>query len=409
MNWLSRQARRLASARFLGAGLLLVLLALRLTDPPPLEDLRLRAFDIFQRISPRVVTQRPVVIVDIDEKSLSKLGQWPWARTRVAELINKLNAAGAAAIGFDIVFAEPDRLSPALAADGFRGVDEETRNKLRSLPSNDQVMAEALRHSKTVLGITGVSEPTPQPEGVPQVAGTAWIGTDPTPFLIKYPGLLRNTAELEKAAFGRGMFSIEQERDGIIRRVPMVILAQGNRVTSLTFEMLRLVTASDSALIRADPFGITTVAVPGLVVPTDAKGRLWIYFSPHDPGRYVSAVDVLEGRFPADRFAQRLVLIGTSAAGLLDTKTTPVSPVIPGVEIHAQIVENLLTNAMLSAPNYSIYVEVLSAFVLGVALVYRDTVSEPRAEKRLKDKTEWLLGASLRAAGVSSARRPSMT
>ena len=309
MNWLSRQARRLASARFLGAGLLLVLLALRLTDPPPLEDLRLRAFDIFQRISPRVVTQRPVVIVDIDEKSLSKLGQWPWARTRVAELINKLNAAGAAAIGFDIVFAEPDRLSPALAADGFRGVDEETRNKLRSLPSNDQVMAEALRHSKTVLGITGVSEPTPQPEGVPQVAGTAWIGTDPTPFLIKYPGLLRNTAELEKAAFGRGMFSIEQERDGIIRRVPMVILAQGNRVTSLTFEMLRLVTASDSALIRADPFGITTVAVPGLVVPTDAKGRLWIYFSPHDPGRYVSAVDVLEGRFPADRFAQRLAVL----------------------------------------------------------------------------------------------------
>ncbi|AMN40734.1 CHASE2 domain-containing protein [Rhodoplanes sp. Z2-YC6860] len=369
MNWFSHQLRRLASARILGAALLLALLFLRASDPSQLEDLRLRTFDVFQNISPRIATQHPAVIVDIDEKSLAKLGQWPWARTHVAELINKISQAGAAAIGFDIVFAEPDRLSPARAVDGFQGVDEETRNKLRLLPSNDQVFAEALKKSKTVLGITGMPQPVAQPEGLPPIAGLGWMGGDPAPFFIKYPGLLRNTLELEKAATGRGMFSIQQERDGIIRRVPMVMQAQGAPVTSLTFEMLRLVTGSNTALIRMDESGIKTVAVPGLEVPTDAKGRLWVYFARHDPALYVSAIDVLEGRFPADRFAQRLVLIGTSAAGLLDIKTTPLDPVIPGVEIHAQIIENLLSNTTLSESSYSKSSEMVEAFVLGVAII----------------------------------------
>src|ERR1051325_11114555 len=296
MKWISRQAARLASARVLGAALLFALLALRVADPPSLEDLRLRAFDIFQIISPRVATARPAVIVDIDEASLRKLGQWPWPRTRVADLINKLTELGAAAIAFDIVFAEPDRLSPAVAADAFRDLDEETRSKLRQLPSNDQIMAEALRKSRVVLGETGMPLETPQPEGVPPPAGVAWIGGDPVPFLIEYPGLLRNIAELENAAAGRGLFSIQQERDGIIRRVPMVMQAQGNIMTSLSFEMLRLVTSSSSTLIRMNEAGVKSVAVPGLEVPTDGKGRLWIYFAKHDMARYVSAIDVLEGR-----------------------------------------------------------------------------------------------------------------
>src|SRR4029077_3921179 len=124
MKWLSRLARRFASARLMCVALLMALLFLRVTDPLPLEELRLRAFDIFQVIKPRVATQRPVVIVDIDEASLLKLGQWPWPRTRVADLIAQLSKLGAAAIAFDVVFAEPDRLSPALAADVFRDLDE---------------------------------------------------------------------------------------------------------------------------------------------------------------------------------------------------------------------------------------------------------------------------------------------
>src|SRR4051812_9294205 len=371
MNWLSRQARRLASARVLGVVLLVALLGLRASNPQLLEDLRLRAFDLYQNISPRVSleTQRPAVIVDIDEKSLGKLGQWPWPRTRVAELINKLTEAGAASIGFDIVFAEPDRLSPALAADSFSGLDEEIRDKLRALPSNDQVMAEAVKKSRVVLGQTALPVPAPQPEGVPPSAGVAWMGGDPKQYLVSYAGLLRNIKGLEAVAGGRGLFTIEAERDGIIRRVPMVMEAQGNVLPSLSFEMLRVGTGSSTILIRMDQAGIKGVAVPGLEVPTDARGKLWVYFAKHDQDRYVSAVDVLEGRFAPDRFAQRLVLIGTSATGLLDIKTTPIDRVIPGVEVHAQIIENLLPGSTLRAPNYAVAVELLAALVLGIAII----------------------------------------
>src|SRR5262245_28070667 len=132
MKSLARHARRLLSARILCAGLLIALLALRWWDPGPLEELRLRTFDLFQLISPRIAEKRPVVIVDIDEESLRKLGQWPWPRTRVADMIDRLTKLGAAAIAFDVVFAEPDRLSPSVAADVYTALDEETRARLRA-------------------------------------------------------------------------------------------------------------------------------------------------------------------------------------------------------------------------------------------------------------------------------------
>jgi adenylate cyclase len=124
MKRISHLAQRFGLARLLCVVLLFALAFLRVADPPPLEEIRVKTFDLFQVIKPRVVTLRPVVIVDIDEKSLKALGQWPWPRTRVADLIARLTELGAVAIGFDVVFAEPDRLSPNLAADTFRNLDE---------------------------------------------------------------------------------------------------------------------------------------------------------------------------------------------------------------------------------------------------------------------------------------------
>jgi adenylate cyclase len=369
MRWFSRLARRFGSARTLCVALLFALLFLRIADPAPLEELRLRAFDIFQVTLPRVAVQRPVVIVDIDEESLRKIGQWPWPRTRVAELITRLTKLGALVIAFDVVFAEPDRLSPGLAAESFRDLDAETRNKLRALPSNDQVMADAMRQSKVVLGETGLPTIAPQSDTRPPTLGVAAVGGDPKPFLFSFPGFLRNTPVLDQAAAGRGLFSIRSERDGIVRRVPMVMLAQGHVMPSLSFEMLRVVTGSSTILIRMDAAGLKSVAVPGLDMPTDRNGQLWIHFAPHDSARYVSAVDLLEGRVAADRISRRLVLIGTSAAGLLDLKTTPVDPAMPGVEVHAQVLENLLTKATLSSPNYAIGAELGMAFLLGAAII----------------------------------------
>jgi adenylate cyclase len=369
MKWFSRLARRFTSARALCVVLLFALIFLRVTDPGPLEELRLRAFDIFQVIKPRVAAQRPVVIIDINEESLQKLGQFPWPRTRIAEMITRLTRLGAAAVAFDIIFSEPDRLSPGLAADLYRDLDEETRNKLRALPSNDQIMANAMRQSRVVMGETGLPTVQPEPDVQLPAAGVAALGGDPKLFVYKFPGLLRNIPVLENAAAGRGMFSIRTERDGIVRRVPMVMEAQGHIMPSLSFETLRVATGASTILIRMDPAGIKGVALPGFEMPTDRNGQLWIHFAPHDQARFVSAVDLLEGRVTADRVSRRLVLIGTSAAGLLDLKTTPNDPAMPGVEIHAQVLESILSNAVLSAPNYAVGAELCAAFLLGVAII----------------------------------------
>jgi adenylate cyclase len=370
MKWLSRLLRRpFHSARALCVVLLAALLFLRITDPPALEEIRLRTFDMFQVMQPRDATQRPVVIVDIDEASLRKLGQWPWPRTRVAELITRLTQLGAAAVAFDVVFAEPDRLSPQVAAEIYRDIDEETRNKLRALPSNDQVMADAIKRSRVVLGETGLPLAEPQSEAAQTTIGLATMGPDPRPFLFAFPGLLRNVPVLDSAAAGRGLFSIRAERDGMIRRVPMVMQAQDAIKPSLTLEMLRVATGASTILIRTDAAGIQSVAIPGFVLPTDRNGQLWVHFAPHDRARFVSALDVLEGRGTADRFARRLVLIGTSAAGLLDLKTTPVDPTMPGVEVHAQVLENILTRSMLTYPNYGVGAELSAAFAIGIAII----------------------------------------
>src|SRR5712664_4283865 len=361
--------RRFGYARLLCLVLLIGLAALRIADPSPIEELRVRTFDTFQRIDPRVKTARPVTIIDIDEKSLAKFGQWPWPRTRIADLIAGLTRLGAVVIAFDIVFAEPDRLNPDVAADTIRNLDEDTRAKLRALPSNDQIFADAMRHSRVVLGESGLPYVLSEFDNTLPVTGLAMLGEPPQPFLLDFPGLLRNVHVLEQAAAGRGLFTIKPERDGIVRRVPMMMLAQGATMPSLSFEILRVATGTDTIFIKSEKAGIKSVAVKGLEVPTDRNGQLWIHFARRDPSIYVSASDVLEGRVAPERIARKLVLIGTSAVGLLDLKTTPIDPVMPGVEVHAQVLESALTRAVLSQPNYGIVVELCAAIVLGLLVI----------------------------------------
>ena len=370
MTRIARWARQFGVARAVCLLLLFALVPLRLADPRPLEELRLRTFDLFQLLRPRVQEGYPVVIVDIDEDSLKAIGQWPWPRTTVADLVSRITQSGPAAIGFDVVFAEPDRMSPAIAEQSFHGLDADTRAKLDSLPSNDQVLADAIKQSRVVVGQAGAAKPTPRPPGEAALqTGFAVLGPDPAPYLVTFPGLLRNVPAIEEAAAGRGLFSIDPEHDGIIRRVPVIMEAQGSLVPSLTMEMLRVVTQSGAILVRVNNAGVQSVAVPGLEVPTDEHGQLWVHFNKHDQSRFVSAKDVLQGNVPADRFRGRLVLIGTSAIGLLDLKTTPVEAAMPGVEVHAQILESVLSKSLLVNPDYAIGAELSLAVLIGLAIV----------------------------------------
>jgi len=365
---LLRLARASGSRRSFGLLLLAILISIRIWDPQPLEELRLRSFDLYQNISPRSATVRPVVIVDIDEESVTALGQWPWPRTVLAELLTRLYEMQTVAIAFDVVFPEPDRASPGEAVKHFRNLDEATREILIHQPSNDDVFADVIGRGRVVVGQSGTNTKNSRPlENYPHT-GFATLGSDPGPYLIGFPHLLRNLPVLEQKAAGRGLFSILPERDGIVRRVPIVMKAGDEIVPALTLDLLRVVTGSSAILIRTDESGVRSVAVPGLELPTDRNGRIWVHFGRHDKARYVSAKDVIDGKVPPERLAGKLALVGTSAIGLLDVKTTPLDAAMPGVEVHAQLLEAALTNSLLNSPGYLVVVEMLCALVVGGAL-----------------------------------------
>ncbi|MGY3485564.1 adenylate cyclase [Bradyrhizobium sp. USDA 4011] len=363
--------RRFGYARLACVALLIGIAALRMADPGPVQELRVRTFDTFQVIEPRQKTARPVTIVDIDEKSLAdpRLGQWPWPRTRLADIVVNLTRLGAVVIAFDAVFSEPDRLNPDIAADTFSSLDEEMRARLRQLPSNDSILADAIRNSRVVLGESGGPNVRADLNEKLPVTGLAMLGEEPQSFMFQFPGLLRNVPVLEEAAAGRGLFTIRPERDGIVRRVPMMMVAQGITMPSLTFEMLRVAGGSGTILIKADKAGIKSLGIKGFAIPTDLHGQLWIHYARRDPSIYVSAVDVLDGRVPPDRIAGKLILIGTSSVGLNDIKTTPVTPAMPGVEVHAQVLESALTGDVVSQPNYGIGIEFFAALIMGLLVI----------------------------------------
>ena len=241
----SRFTRFFGARRAVGLAMLAGLIALRIWDPPSVEDLRLRSFDVYQILRPRIPTVKPVVVVDIDEDSLRTLGQWPWPRTLVADLVERLNALGAVAIGLDIIFAEADRLSPSLAVESFRNVDDETKAKLRNLPTNDDVLAGVLKKSRVILGQSGILQTTaPNPQA--PVTGMATRGPDPSAFLITFPGLLRNVPALEEGAAGRGLLTIKNERDGIVRG-DVRTFVEGDR-----WKLVLTCSRSDTARIEVD-------------------------------------------------------------------------------------------------------------------------------------------------------------
>ncbi|MEC7761484.1 MAG: adenylate/guanylate cyclase domain-containing protein [Pseudomonadota bacterium] len=362
-------ARRFGSSRLLGLILVAALLALRIADPTPVQALRFGAFDLFQQIKPREMTRQPVAIVDLDDASIEELGQWPWPRDRLAQLVETMTADGAAAIAFDIIFSEPDRLSPARLAER-PDVPDSLRDTLADLPDNDEIFAQAIARSRVVAGQTSVRLAGDRGEASPvREVPHAILGDDPTPFLQKYPRLLQNLPIIEDAALGHGVFSTRPDPDGIYRRAPLVLMVQDNLRLGLAPELLRAATGGEAFAVRTNAAGIEGVVLARQLVPTAGDGSVWPYLTPSSETRYVSAADILTGRMPQGRLAGHLVLVGTSAIGLEDFRPTPLGVSMAGVEIHAQILENILAGTMLERPSTAIAVELVITALLGLVIV----------------------------------------
>ena len=367
---LTTTARRFGAGRVIGLVFLVLFVTLRVWDPLPLEVLRLKTFDFYQILKPRNPKPVPVTIIDIDEESLNEIGQWPWARTKLARLVNQVAAQGGVVMGFDILFAEYDRLSPGALSENYPSLDPVTQRRIAKLPSNDLIFSHAMERFRIVTGMSGYQRElehattTPMPS-VP--LGT--VGGDPKPVLLSYPGAVRNIAEIEAAAVGHGVITIKPESDGIIRRVPAIVTVQDTILPALSIEILRAATGGGPLIIKRDELGIKSLVVGGVEIPTDERGQLWIHFAPHDRSRYISAKDVLNGTVESSRIANRLLIVGSSAVGLHDIKATPLDPVMPGVEIHAQILESILAQSYLSRPAYAVGAEVTLAILVGLLVI----------------------------------------
>jgi serine phosphatase RsbU (regulator of sigma subunit)/CHASE2 domain-containing sensor protein len=354
--------------------------AARHWDPNMAQRMRAIAFDTYQQLSPRHYDPaKPIRIVDIDDASLAAHGQWPWPRNDLASLVSRLNELGAVAIIFDMVFPEPDRLSPEQIAKRLPGDAAllDAKRLLSAAPTNDQALADAIAGAGVVLAFAGV-----QGSGTgrmpPLVAELEHKGDDPRLFVPAFRSAVVNLPLLSAKAAGSGFNNWIPEQDQVIRKLPLLIRVGETLYPSIAAEGLRVAQGISNYLIVASGSGgaqsfgtrtgISKIHIGDAAVPTDGGGQMWLRFTHSDPRRYISAMTVLDGTVAPESVKGKIILIGTSAAGLLDVRATPLDPSMPGVEAHAQAIEQMLSGNFLSRPDFATGAEIVFTFLAGLLL-----------------------------------------
>ncbi|MEO6013145.1 MAG: adenylate/guanylate cyclase domain-containing protein [Devosia sp.] len=336
----------------LGLVLVALLALIRLGDPLPVAAIRDIGFDFYQSILPRAGDDSPVRIVDIDDASLARLGQWPWPRAAMAKLTSRLGELGAASIGFDVLFPEPDRL----------GGD------------NDTAFAAALKTSNSVLGFS-VSPKAARLMLKPK-SGFAVSGGDPSASLPPITGAVAPISLLADAAAGLGGLSLNvEDSTGVVRRVPMLWSDGTNFYPGLSVEALRLALGVKTLVALGDTQNgrtLEALRIGQFTVPTTATGDVVLYDRVPNPSQTISAWTLLDDGYTSlkEQIAGRVVLIGTSASGLLDLHGTPLSTSRPGVLIHAAIIDQIVSGQFLSRADWVQGLEILAFIITGILLVF---------------------------------------
>jgi CHASE2 domain-containing sensor protein/serine phosphatase RsbU (regulator of sigma subunit) len=349
-----------------GLGLLLA------ASPEPVERLRANVFDGWQRLMPRERVADRVVVVVVDEKALARHGQWPWPRWLVADLVSGIARPQPLVVALDIFFPEPDRQSPAAMAGRLAKLSPELATILRAMPSNDALLGSALATVPAVLGVAGLESRDPRFAGPPPAAPVRFLGGAEAE-LPSYPGHLRSVPEVEAAARGHGLYSVRLE-GGVARRLPMIVRFDHAAVPSLAVEMIRVALGEPLSVAPAAG-GLIELRFGDYAVPLQRDGRAYLHYGRSDPGRFVSAADVLDGTVDPARLADKLVLIGFTGLGLIDLVATPLGETVFGVENHAQAAEAILEGRFLRRLSAAPLVEAAALLAFGVALV----VLVPRA------------------------------
>ena len=258
--------------------MLALLVIVRALDPSVVQSLRLRGFDFLEQLAPRKYQPLPVEVVAIDDKSLAQYGQWPWSRARLAQLVDKIASGKPSVLGVDVIFAEPDRLSPGRLVESDPEIPPKSPANSRSCPPMNpfslMLSVRSRRCWRSRQRRTGRALTTPA-----RVTMVLESGGNPRPFLFTHPELLRSLPEIAAAERGQGSVDMEPDRDGVTRRVPLFILAEGHLVPDLALEMLRVALDASAIGIVSGNQGVKGAMLGTHFLPTDSRGRIYPYFS----------------------------------------------------------------------------------------------------------------------------------
>ncbi len=366
--------------RLLPVALLLASVALRVYEPAPVERLRLSVFDQYQALKPRESTELPVRILDIDEKSLQRFGQWPWPRIRLAQIIDLLSESGAAAVLLDVLISEPDRLSPSQLAKMLPDEPEfaAARETLSQQIDFDKSLAMSAGQANTVIGFVLSRDPAgrmPSPK-----AGIVQAGDEPWSFLPPFAGNIPALPKLEASVAGYGALNLVPDRDGIVRRAPLFYGLKTKVVPSVDAEVLRIAQGASTYIIKSTTAsgemslgsrgGIVNARIGALTVPTDQHGRIWIRYAPYSSSLTVPAWQLMDGTAPTQDLAGHIVLVGSTAAGLNMPSATSIASSVSSVVIRAQILQTLISGEYLYRPDWSNGAEILASLALGLLLIW---------------------------------------
>ena len=326
-------------------------------------------FDAFQRAAPRGVASLPAVIVDIDDESLQQFGRWPWPRTRLAQLIDATYRLGALAVGLDIIMPEADSLSPQRLLAERHDATPAMRQALAALPSNDAILADTLRQVPSVLGRAALIDASPGRASTAIQTPALIAGEAPLQYLTNHNRQIVNLPELESAAHGRGYLNDSRDSDGIVRSMPLVLSVNGAPAPALAIELLRVATGQAAYSVRSDRHGIVGLQIGTSLIPTDGDGKLRLYYSYAHGARRVSAAAILRGTLAPNALANQVAIVGATAVGISDVAATPVGARMDGVEIHAQLIENILYGTRLIRPASARWWELFGLVAFGVVLI----------------------------------------
>ena len=335
-------------------------------------SLRNSAFDTFQIISPRQSqTKDNILILDIDEKSLSEIGQWPWSRSVLSELVDQTNLS--AALAFDIVFAEADRTGSKELMNLYKKNNDFVKS-LKGLPDNDDLFANSIKDHGTV--VLGAIPSNSLKDNFQMRFGLIQQGDDPKKFLREYKGIQTNLKILNSSSAGIGSMSIGNN-DSIIRKLPLFENINGSLVPSLSLELLRVAIGASTYQIKSsnasgetafgEETGINHVKLGNLIIPTNPDGSVWIHY-PEVSVDSISVSDIIKQKYPKDFFKDKILIVGTSAPGLFDLRSTPLKNNVPGVKIIADLTDQILSGSFLQRPDWIFGLELFTGLTLAILI-----------------------------------------